>query len=106
MPDELENGVLYISINYNVAIHKCACGCGKEVVTPIAPEGWKLTYDGESISLYPSIGNWSYPCKSHYWINDNMIKWADSWSDEKIRQNRKQENKSKRKSLKQIIDKF
>ncbi len=54
VPTELENDVLYISIDYCTAIHKCCCGCGNEVVTPISPTDWKITFDGESISLHPS----------------------------------------------------
>ena len=69
----LEDGILYISIEHSVAIHKCACGCGKEVVTPISPNGWKLIFDGETVSLNPSIGNWNLECKSHYFIRNNCI---------------------------------
>jgi hypothetical protein len=66
IPEYLEDGILYISIEHCVAIHKCACGCGKEVVTPISPNRWKLIFDGETVSLNPSIGNWSFKCQSHY----------------------------------------
>ncbi|WP_353963011.1 DUF6527 family protein [Streptomyces sp. NBC_00365] len=38
-----------------------SCGCGRKVVTPLAPQEWKLTLDGVSVSLHPSIGNWSFP---------------------------------------------
>ncbi|MGN6800789.1 MAG: DUF6527 family protein [Ginsengibacter sp.] len=24
-------------------------------------------------TFYPSIGNWSFDCQSHYWIRENMI---------------------------------
>lgn len=73
IPENLEEGILYISIEHCVAIHKCACGCGKEVVTPISPNGWKLIFDGETISLNPSIGNWNLECKSHYFIRNNCV---------------------------------
>lgn len=68
MPAEREEGVVYVSMKYSTAVHNCLCGCGMKVVTPIRPDKWTLTYDGEAISLSPSIGNWSFPCKSHYWI--------------------------------------
>jgi hypothetical protein len=42
------------------------CGCGKKVVLPLHPTHGKLTYDGETVSLSPSVGNWSFPCESHY----------------------------------------
>jgi hypothetical protein len=74
-PDVLTPGVVYVSIEYATALHACCCGCGNKVVTPLAPERWKLTYDGETISLDPSIGNWSFPCQSHYWIERNRVSW-------------------------------
>lgn len=61
-------------------MHLCACGCRTKVVTPISSTEWRLIYDGESVSLYPSIGNWQFPCQSHYWIRRNEIRWAREWS--------------------------
>jgi Family of unknown function (DUF6527) len=84
IPDKIDNGTLYISLKYNTVVHKCCCGCGREVVTPLSPKDWKLIFDGESISLYPSIGNWNYPCKSHYWITENKIRWAKQLSTNQI----------------------
>ncbi|GAB6152875.1 hypothetical protein JCM17380_16250 [Desulfosporosinus burensis] len=95
VPEKLEEGVVYISIQYNTVLHLCACGCGEEVVTPLAPNDWYLTYNGQSISLYPSIGNWSYKCKSHYWIRDDRVVWAETWTDNKIQEARKREKKGK-----------
>lgn len=94
-PEELASGTLYISIPYRTALHNCPCGCGIEVVTPLDPTDWKLTYDGETVSLYPSIGNWSFPCRSHYWIKNSEIVWAESWSDEKIRYGRQRDRSRK-----------
>lgn len=88
IPKELREGILYISLDYNTAIHKCACGCGEEVVTPLDPDGWAIIYNGEVVSLTPSIGNWGYKCKSHYWIKKGRIVWAEMWTDEQIRRNR------------------
>lgn len=76
IPRELENGILYISERYRTASHKCPCGCGERVVTPLSPADWQLTREGNSVSLRPSIGNWNYPCRSHYWIRRNRIQWA------------------------------
>lgn len=73
IPDTLEEGVVYISIPYATAVHLCCCGCKNEVVTPITPTDWELTFDGETISLYPSIGNWGFACQSHYWIRRNRV---------------------------------
>jgi hypothetical protein len=91
VPDILENGVLYISIEYSSAIHKCPCGCGNEVVTPLSPTDWELTFDGKSVSLSPSIGNWNFECKSHYWIIKNKVRFAKKWSDRQIAEVRKED---------------
>jgi hypothetical protein len=84
IPEKIEGGVVYVSIEYATAIHRCACGCGHEVVTPLSPYEWQLTHDGESVSLHPSIGNWSFPCQSHYWVRKNAVVWASRWSREEI----------------------
>lgn len=88
IPENLENGVLYVSMNYGTVAHACCCGCGREVVTPLTPTDWSLTFDGETMSLYPSIGNWDFPCKSHYWIKKNNVEWAGQWSDRQIEDGR------------------
>ena len=80
--DEMESGVVYVSIPFATAVHRCCCGCGNEVVTPLDPDQWKLTFDGKSISLSPSIGNWNFSCKSHYWIRCNQVTWARPWFEE------------------------
>ena len=97
IPDKIEEGILYVSFVYSTAIHKCVCGCGNEVVTPISPTDWKLTFDGESISLDPSIGNWRFECRSHYWITNNRIRFARRWSIDEIETGRNEEKKEKRK---------
>lgn len=84
MPDNLEDGALYVSMQYAMTIHRCACGCGHEVVAPLAPTSWTMTFDGANISLEPSIGNWSLPCRSHYLIRRGRVRWADMISQEAI----------------------
>ncbi|MBS0214100.1 MAG: hypothetical protein JSR26_13140 [Proteobacteria bacterium] len=84
LPQPLERGVLYISIRYKTMAHLCCCGCGSKVVTPLSPTGWSLIYNGKEASLRPSIGNWSLPCRSHYWILKNRVEWAESWSQERV----------------------
>ncbi|HBN22617.1 MAG TPA: hypothetical protein DD412_05205 [Holosporales bacterium] len=88
IPDELEEGTLYICVKLATVVHRCCCGCGNEVVTPLTPTDWKLTYDGETITLYPSIGNWGSTCSSHYWIVNNRAMWARQWSQEQIEASR------------------
>lgn len=84
IPEELEQRTVYVSIRFATASHLCCCGCGSKVVTPLRPTDWKLIFDGKTVSLYPSIGNWSFTCKSHYWIRNNRVQWADHWSQEEI----------------------
>lgn len=76
IPSEVKEGILYIAPEYNSIIHKCACGCGEIISTPTDENGWTLTYKDCSVSLYPSIGNYSYKCKSHYFITKNKIIWV------------------------------
>lgn len=84
IPRELEDGVLYISETHNIAVHKCASGCGEKVVTPLSPADWQLRKDGDLVSLHPSIGNWNYACRSHYWIRRNQVQWAATLSEREI----------------------
>ncbi len=88
VPEEVKEGVLYISIPYATATHMCACGCREIVVTPIGPTDWTLTWDGYTVTIQPSIGNWSLPCKSHYVIKKNRIIWGKKWSELEIKRGR------------------
>lgn len=83
-PAILSDGVLYISDRFGTALHKCCCGCGMEVVTPLNPAGWSYKREGKMITLKPSIGNWSFPCQSHYLIIRNEVVWARSMSAQQI----------------------
>ena len=82
MPEQghLEDGVVYVSIPLRLAMHKCCCGCGTEVSTPLGPTFWELRFDGVTVSLFPSIGNRQMTCKSHYWITRNRVYWAIPYS--------------------------
>lgn len=95
IPEKVEEGVLYVSIEYCTAIHKCGCGCGNEVVTPLSPKNWKLIFNGNTVTLHPSIGNWNFECQSHYWIKNNRIEFASSWSDREINLGREKDLKQK-----------
>lgn len=96
IPAELTEGMLYISITYRTAVHRCACGCGNKVVTPISPADWQLLYDGDTVSLSPSIGNWSFPCRSHCWIRLNRIRWSGAWTDERIAAGRARDDQDRK----------
>jgi hypothetical protein len=95
IPRLLEPGVLYISIEFATATHKCCCGCDEEVVTPLTPHDWHLTFDGETVSLWPSIGNWDYACRSHYIIKRNRVIEARPWNDDEIAAGRRMDKLAK-----------
>lgn len=84
VPGVLAPGVLYVSIKYATVLHTCCCGCGNKVVTPLAPDRWCLTYDGKTVSLDHSIGNWSFPCQSHYWIEGNAVLWDHPFTHKEV----------------------
>jgi|WetSurMetagenome_2_1015567.scaffolds.fasta_scaffold03883_20 hypothetical protein len=78
--EDIEFGRLYITKDLNLAIHLCACGCGKEVVTKLRPfwgDGWEIINNEGLVTLRPSIGNWNKqsPYHAHYYITDNKIDW-------------------------------
>lgn len=73
MPKEIDDMVLYISMENKICIHLCACGCKEKVVTRLSSKDWNLFYDGKELTMFPSIGNWNFKCRSHYWIRKNMF---------------------------------
>jgi Family of unknown function (DUF6527) len=95
IPEQLEEGVLYISERYGTAAHKCCCGCGEEVVTPLTPTDWSLRIDGATVTLHPSVGNWSYACQSHYWIRKGKVVWAGQMSRQQIELGRTRDRTNK-----------
>jgi hypothetical protein len=95
IPEQLEPGVIYISMDYATAAHSCCCGCGEQVITPFTPTDWKLTFDGETVSLWPSIGNWNFRCRSHYIIRNSRILGAEPWSDTKVKRGRRKDKRQR-----------
>jgi hypothetical protein len=95
IPDSLTAGALYVCIPYATAVHLCCCGCGSEVVTPFSPTDWSVTFDGQSVSLRPSIGNWSFECRSHYWIQRDRVRWASTWTHEQVSAGRQRDDRAK-----------
>jgi hypothetical protein len=97
IPEQLADSTLYVSMRFATVSHLCACGCGKKVVTPLKPADWKLIFDGKTVSLDPSIGNWSFPCRSHYWVTSNKVRWSEDWSQSRIDANRMRDRSEKEK---------
>ncbi|RMQ41419.1 hypothetical protein ALQ04_200042 [Pseudomonas cichorii] len=94
-PDRLESGELYLAMEFSTAAHLCACGCGNKVITPFSPTDWQMSFDGETVSLKPSIGNWTFKCRSHYWVRSGRIEWAGNMSQEAINAGRKRDAEAK-----------
>lgn len=91
VPKVLKPGVLYLALDHATVVHLCACGCGTKVVTPLGPARWRLTFDGDTVSLWPSIGNWQFPCRSHYWIRESAVAWAAPMTDDEVAALREEE---------------
>lgn len=85
IPEQIASGVLYVSKRFKTATHLCCCGCGSRVVTPLNAAKWSLRESGGTASLHPSIGNWSLPCRSHYWIDRGTIRWAETFGPAQIK---------------------
>jgi hypothetical protein len=91
MPKELKVGTLYLSDEFDIAIHLCACGCGSKVKTPLGATEWSVKETRSGPSLRPSVGNWQQSCQSHYWIDGGEVVWAEKWTPEEIAVGRHQE---------------
>jgi hypothetical protein len=90
-PKELEPGVLYVSAQFATSAHLCACGCNREVVTPLSPSQWTVVFDG-AVSVRPSIGNWTLPCRSHYVIDRGAVRWERCFTRHEARSNRESDH--------------
>ena len=75
IPEQMRDGVVYRSKRYGTAVHLCACGCGRKVVTPDRM-GWKVDNCGGVPTIRPSIGNFQFPCGSHYFITGGKVEWC------------------------------
>jgi hypothetical protein len=104
VPRELDPGVLYISMDYATAVHSCCCGCGDRVVTPFTSTDWRITFDGESISLHPSVGNWNQKCRSHYVIQRNRVLEGGPWAESQVEAERRRDKRAKATHYSQLRD--
>jgi len=78
IPDLISEGVLYVSLFFEIAIHLCPCGCGNQSVTPFDTDfnldnGWDIKIDSDKVTFTPSILNNNCPNKAHYYITDGKI---------------------------------
>ena len=91
VPDVVEPGILYVSMEYATAAHRCCCGCGEEIVTPFNPAQWQMSFNGDAVSLHPSVGNWNLPCRSHYVVHEGRVTEAPTWTKEQIEAGRRRD---------------
>lgn len=78
MPDyeTSKEGVIYVSLEYGVAIHKCLCGCKGKTVTPLGKNEWTLTENEKGVTMTPSLLNSGMDCKSHYIITNGIANFV------------------------------
>ena len=76
IPEQIEHGKIYISEKYKCSVHLCLCGCGMQTVLPIGKDGWNMYKTDKGVSFTPSVGNFQYPCKSHYIITNNIANFV------------------------------
>lgn len=96
MPKELRPRVLYVSEEFDIAMHLCACGCGSKVKTPLGPTEWSVIETRNGPSLRPSVGNWQQACQSHYWITGGKVVWGQKWTPAQIAAGRRHEEERRR----------
>jgi len=104
IPKDRQEGVLYISIPFATAVHNCFCGCGTKVVTPLSPVFWKLIFDGETVSLSPSVGNWDFPCRSHYYVRRNTVVWEKDMTQEEIDWGRNRDRRAREQHFEPVVE--
>jgi|JI10StandDraft_1071094.scaffolds.fasta_scaffold168470_3 hypothetical protein len=97
IPEVLQGNTLYVAADGDVAGHLCACGCGREVITPLSPTDWSISFDTRGPTLSPSIGNWAFPCRSHYFIWNGAVVWARDMSQGAIDGGRRLDKERKEK---------
>jgi hypothetical protein len=102
MPDKFDEGVLYVSKEFGIAGHLCACGCENKVFTPIDVTEWDIKINNGKVSMWPSIGNGQLPCKSHYLIlNDNII-WLNNINYQQYLRNLNSAHEARKKYYKEM----
>jgi hypothetical protein len=65
-------------------------------MTPLGPAEWTYSEHDGRPTLYPSIGNWQLPCRSHYFITAGQIHWAAQWSEHQVDAGRQADEQRRR----------
>ena len=104
LPEDLAEGVLYVCDEFKLAAHRCCCGCGEEVITPLKEAQWSVIRRDSEVSLWPSVGNWNFACRSHYWIRANQVFDAPSMTAAEIQRVRQRDRRDKDLYIRQMND--
>jgi hypothetical protein len=80
IPDVITHGILYVCEKDNMSMHKCPCGCGVQIGTPIRSgftnDNGKCTFTSlNGSNLF--FGNFDCTRSHHpeYYITENKIQW-------------------------------
>lgn len=81
IPEDKVEGILYISREYETAVHLCPCGCGAEIPIPITEDPreingirnpWYMSIPYKNVvTISPSLLN--RECGAHYFITQNKV---------------------------------
>ena len=74
--ETMGEGIIYISETYETASHLCLCGCKNLTVTPLGLQDWTMLNKDDKLTITPSIGNYNFPCKSHYIITNGIANFV------------------------------
>ena len=65
IPADLAEGILYVSLTYNTAVHRCACGCGEQGRHPHHPSRLAALLRRRGSITHPVDRELGLPCRSH-----------------------------------------
>ena len=91
--EELMSGIIYICAKHRTVVHRCPCGCDGLSEFVLSPTRFRMSYDGDSVTFSPSVGNAYLRCRSHYWIRGNQVEWCPPMQDSEIVRAREREHR-------------
>src|SRR3954464_15644592 len=80
IPNQLREGVVYHTQEFEIAALLCACGCGHRVML-LVPDSHEVTSKKGMATVRPSIAVCDAPCKSHYFITAGRVEWLPVFSE-------------------------
>lgn len=83
IPNILQEGIVYHTEEFELAGLLCACGCGHRI-TLLVPDSHRVSDERGYATIWPSIGVFDAPCKSHYFINAGEIQWRPAFSASQV----------------------